>query len=63
LPVLLLGPEQNGLFCNIKLGAAETFPTGGQLTVLGGLTTAAGGTLTGPAVFTISKSGKSIKLS
>ena len=47
----------------VKLGATETFPTGGQLTVLGGLTTAAGGTLTGPAVFTISKGGKSIELS
>ena len=44
----------------IKLGATETFPTGGQLTVLGGLTTASGGTLSGPAVFTISKGGKSI---
>ena len=44
----------------ITLGAKETFPTGGQITVLGGLTTAAGGTLTGPAVFTISKGGKSI---
>ena len=42
----------------IKLGAKETFPTGGQITVLGGLTTASGGTLTGPAVFTISKGGK-----
>ena len=30
----------------IKLGATETFPTGGQITVQGGLTTAAGGTLT-----------------
>ena len=45
----------------IKLGATETFPTGGQITVLGGLTTAVGGTLTGPAVFTISKGGKSIE--
>jgi hypothetical protein len=44
----------------IKLGATETFPTGGQLTVLDGETTAAGGTLTGPAMFTISKGGKSI---
>ena len=45
----------------ITLGANETFPTGGQLTVLGGVTTAAGGTLTGNAVFTISKGGKSIE--
>ena len=44
----------------IKLGAKQTFGAGGQLTVLGGLTTASGGTLTGPAVFTISKGGKSI---
>ncbi len=47
----------------IKLGAAETFPTGGRLLVLGGETTAAGGTLSGPAVFAISKGGKSIELS
>ena len=44
----------------ITLEATETFPTGGQLTVLGGATTAAGGMLTGNAVFTISKGGKSI---
>jgi hypothetical protein len=44
----------------IKLGATETFPTGGQITVLGGEMTAAGGTLSGPAVFTISKGGKRI---
>ena len=44
----------------IKLGATETFPTGGQITVLGGLTTASGSTLSGPAVFTVSKGGKSI---
>jgi hypothetical protein len=47
----------------IKLGATETFPTGGQLTVLGGLMTASGDTLTGPAVLTIAKGGKSITLS
>ncbi len=45
----------------IKLGAMQTFPTGGELTVLGGLTTASGGTLSGPAVFTISKGGKSLR--
>ncbi len=45
----------------IKLGGKQTFPTGGQITVVSGLTTAAGGTLSGPAVFTISKGGKSIK--
>ncbi len=44
----------------IVLGATEAFPTGGQLTVLGGQSTAAGATLTGNAVFTISKGGKSI---
>ena len=44
----------------ITFGAKETFPTGGQLTVLGGMTTAAGGTLTGNAVYTISKGGKNI---
>ena len=44
----------------IAFGASETFPTGGQLTVLSGLTTASGGTLSGNAVFTIAKGGKSI---
>ncbi len=44
----------------ITLGATEKFPTGGQLTVLGGATTAVGGTLTGNAVFTVAKGGKSI---
>ncbi len=44
----------------ITVGSMQTFPTGGQITVLGGLTTATGGTLSGPAVFTISKGGKSI---
>ena len=47
----------------ITFGANETFPTGGQLTVLSGLTTASGGTLSGNAVFTISKGGKSVVLS
>ncbi len=47
----------------VKLGSAQTFPTGGQLTVLGGVTTASGSTLSGPAVFTISKGGKRIVLS
>jgi hypothetical protein len=45
----------------IAFGGKETFPTGGQITVLGGLTTAAGGTLSGPVVYTISKGGKSIE--
>jgi hypothetical protein len=44
----------------ITFGSPETFPTGGQITVLGGLTTATGGTLTGNAVYTISKGGKGI---
>jgi hypothetical protein len=36
---------------------------GGQITVLGGLMTASGDALTGPAVFTIARDGKSITLS
>jgi hypothetical protein len=44
----------------ITLGTTEPFPTRGQITVLSGLTTASGGTLTGNAVFAISKKGKSI---
>ena len=44
----------------IAFSGKETFPTGGQITVLGGLTIASGGTLSGPAVYAISKGGKSI---
>jgi hypothetical protein len=44
----------------ITLGRAEKFPTGGQVTVLGGLTSASGGSLSGTAVFAISKGGKGI---
>jgi large repetitive protein len=44
----------------ITLGSNQTFPTGGQITILGGLTTASGATLTGPAVFTIAKGGRSV---
>jgi MBG domain/Bacterial Ig-like domain (group 3)/Right handed beta helix region len=45
---------------NISFPVNETFPTGGQVTVSSGLATASGGTLTGPAVFTIAKGGKHI---
>ena len=45
---------------DIMLGSTQTFPTGGELTVLGGMTTSAGGTLTGNAVYSISKGGKSV---
>jgi phage-related minor tail protein len=41
-------------------GPTQSFATGGQITVLGGLSTAAGGVLTGPAVFTIAKAGTSV---
>jgi hypothetical protein len=44
----------------ITLGAKETFTTGGQITVLGGLTTASGGALSGPAVFTVSAGGRNV---
>ena len=44
----------------IAFAANDTFPTGGQITVLNGLTTASGGMLSGTAVFTVSKGGKSI---
>jgi hypothetical protein len=54
-------PASNSV--EIKLGAMKTFPTGGQITVQGGLTTAAGGTLAGPAELTISKGDKRIELS
>jgi hypothetical protein len=44
----------------ITLGAKETFPTGGQSTVQGGLTTAAGETLSRPAMFTVSAGGRNV---
>ena len=47
----------------IKFGSNEKFPTGGQITILGGMTTTQGGTLSGTAIFTISKGGKMIELS
>ena len=47
----------------IVFGSQQAFPTGGQITVLSGMTTASGSTLTGNANFTISKGGKHISLS
>ena len=44
----------------IDFRAKQTFRTGGQITVLGGMETASGSTLSGNAIFTISKGGKSI---
>lgn len=44
----------------ITFGVNETFPTGGRLTVLSGLATASDGVLSGNAVFTIAKGGKSV---
>ncbi len=44
----------------IAFGSPETFPTGGQITVLNGVTSASGGAFGGPTVFTISKGGRSI---
>ena len=45
----------------INFGTKESFPTGGQITVRSGLTTAFGGSLSGTAVFTISNGGKSVR--
>jgi hypothetical protein len=45
---------------DITLGGKQTFPTGGEIIILGGMTTSAGGTLTGNAIYSISKGGKSI---
>lgn len=44
----------------ITLGSKQTFPTGGQITVLGSLTTVAGDALTSTAAFSIAKGGKSV---
>jgi uncharacterized delta-60 repeat protein len=44
----------------LTFGSKQAFPMGGRITVLPGLTTASGATLTGPAVFTITKGGNSV---
>jgi hypothetical protein len=44
----------------IHLARPEKFPTGGQLTILGGVSSASGGALGGTTAFEISKGGKSI---
>ncbi len=54
-------PASNSV--QLTLGSRQAFPTGGQITILGGLTTASGGELAGQAVFTIAKGGKSVALS
>jgi hypothetical protein len=45
----------------IAFAGKETFRTGGQITVLGGVTAASGGPLEGPTVFTITPGGKQIE--
>jgi hypothetical protein len=44
----------------LYLPGTQTFPTGGQLVVKSGLTSALGGPITGRTVFTIGKGGKTI---
>ncbi len=44
----------------LTLGKPERFPTGGQITVLGGLDSASGGPPGGTTVFAISRGGKNI---
>jgi hypothetical protein len=46
----------------ITFEGKETFPTGGQITVLGGVTTASGGPSGGNLVFTISRGGMTISI-
>ena len=45
----------------LKLAGAQTFPTGGQLTVLPGVTGDSGSVLIGTTVFTITPGGKAIE--
>jgi hypothetical protein len=45
----------------IAFTGKETFRTGGQITVLGGVTAASGGPLEGPTVFAIAPGGKQIE--
>jgi hypothetical protein len=44
----------------LKLAGKQTFPTGGEIMVLPGVTSASGGTLEGTTVFNIAKGGKKI---
>jgi hypothetical protein len=44
----------------LKLGSTQTFPTGGQITVASGVTSASGGALEGTTQFAVSKGGKRI---
>jgi hypothetical protein len=44
----------------IAFAGKETFPTGGQITVLSGVTGVSGGAVGGTRVFTISKGGRSV---
>jgi len=48
------------LALTVKLGSTQTFPTGGQITVLPGVTAGSGTVLEGTTVFAVSKGGKSI---
>jgi hypothetical protein len=60
IPGFTVSYGASGDAVTIRLARPEKFPTGGQITVLGGLTSASGGTLSGTTVFAISKGGKSI---
>jgi hypothetical protein len=44
----------------LNLGSTQTFPTGGQITVLAGVTSGSGTVLEGTTKFTVSKGGKSV---
>jgi hypothetical protein len=52
--------DKMGDSVDFMIGGKQTFPTGGEITVLGELTTGTGGALTGNAVYSISKGGKSV---
>ncbi len=45
----------------LKLAGAQSFPTGGQITVLPGVTSGSGSVLSGTTVFTITPGGKKIE--
>ena len=45
----------------LKLAGTQSFPTGGQITVLPGVTSASGSVLSGTTVFTITPGGKTIE--
>jgi predicted outer membrane repeat protein len=61
LPNFAVSYTPSELAADLNLGSAQTFPTGGRITVLAGVTSGSGTVLEGTTEFTISKGGKSVE--